>query len=329
MGLEGRAAYVMLTMLLVTMVMIMLRNMDSAANDVPVFAGFALMAVSAVVVVLTPADPLPMWATVFVVVAGPVSAIASIGGLPVDRFVWSTFAYSYVLSLLSVRGRLLAAWVGVASITTTTVVIAFAGNTSGAGVTGAIAPIGTVAAVSVFAVRMRPTLRSLHLLSDAATTRAVAEATVAAQNEERDRQLARLSEVARPLLERIASGQELSAADRTECRLREAELRDGLRAPQLAALATPARGARGRGVEVQLLDDGGLDGVPASVRSIVLFAAAAELDAVAEGTITVRVLPKGRRVLATVLVSGRSGDRRTEIASDGTVLTTAELTEAG
>ncbi|KAA0023679.1 hypothetical protein FOY51_07780 [Antrihabitans cavernicola] len=329
MGLHGRSGAVVLGMLLFTIAMIMLRNMDSADNDVPVIAGFALMAVAGVVVVVTPSDPLPLAATLFIVVAGPIATVASMGDHAADRFVWSTFAFSYVLSLLTVRGRLLWAWIGVASISIATVAVGFTGGMSAAGVAGAIAPIGTVAAVSVFAVRMRPTLESLRLLRKEATTRAAAEATIAAQSEERDRQLARLAEVARPLLERIVGGEELDAADRFECRLREAELRDGLRAPQLAGLAAAARGARGRGVEVQLLDDGGLEGVPAAVRSTVLFAAARELDAANAGSVTVRVLPKGRRNLATVLVSEPGEDRRTEVDGAGTVRTAAEATERG
>jgi hypothetical protein len=73
-----------------------------------------------------------------------------------------------------------------------------------------------------------------------------AEATRMAVDGERIRQLDR---VARPILERIAKGMVLSAAEREGCRLLEAELRDGLRAPQLmtAELSVAARGARGAG----------------------------------------------------------------------------------
>ena len=329
MGLQGRAGLVVLGMLLLTIVMIMLRDVATADYDGPVVGGFMLIALCATVVVLAPTDPLPLFPTLAVVITGPVATAMSIGGPHTDRFVWSTFAYSYILSLITVRGRLLLAWLGVALMSAATAAMGVVENVPAVGVAGAIAPVGTVAAVSVFAVRMQPTLHSLRRLRADATDRAAAEATIAAQSEERDRQLAKLSEVARPLLERIVSGQELSAADRIECRLREAELRDGLRAPQLAVLAGPARDARKRGVEVQLLDDGGLDGVPATVRSTVLLAAADELEAVDAGSVTVRVLPKGRRVLATVLVSGPGEDRRTEITSDGTVRTAAELTEAG
>ena len=329
MGLRGRSGLVVLGLLLFTIGMIMLRNMEFADNDIPVIIGFALMALTAIVVVLTPGDPLPLPATLVIVMVGPVATVASLGAPAVDRFVWSTFAYSYVLSLLTVRGRLLWAWVGVLLVSAAILTFGLGGGMSAAGVAGAIAPVGTVAAVSVFAVRMRPTLNSLRLLRKEATTRAAAEATIAAQSEERERQLARLAEVARPLLERIVGGEELDADTRAECRFREAELRDGLRAPQLAGLAAAARGARSRGVEVQLLDDGGFDGVSAAVRSTVLFAAAKDLDAANEGSVTVRVLPKGRRHLATVLVCEPGEDRRTEIDSAGSVRTSAEATELG
>ena len=154
--------------------------------------------------------------------------------------------------------------------------------------------------------------------------RAAAEATMAAENGERDRQLARLDKVARPILERIAEGAELTAAEREQCRLLEAELRDGLRAPQLVTdeLSSAARGARSRGVEVVLLDDGGFAGVPRWVRERVVEAATRELDAANTGSVTVRVLPMGRRILATVLANSDEQDRRTEIDAAGGVSVT-------
>jgi hypothetical protein len=49
----------------------------------------------------------------------------------------------------------------------------------------------------------------------------------------------------------------------------------------------------------------------------VIDTAARELDAANTGSVTVRVLPLGRRVLATVLAHAPDHDRRTEIDADG------------
>src|SRR5690606_40103107 len=111
---------------------------------------------------------------------------------------------------------------------------------------------------------------------------------------------AELDKVARPILERIAGGADLDPAERRECRLLEAELRDRLRAPELATeeIGRAARVARARGVEVVLLDDGGFADVPDAVREQVVELAVAELTRAESGTVTVRVLPPGRSMLA-------------------------------
>ncbi|WP_280385976.1 hypothetical protein [Nocardia wallacei] len=128
------------------------------------------------------------------------------------------------------------------------------------------------------------------------------------------------------MLERIAAGDDLTGTERHESRLLEAELRDSLRAPALttAALAAATRGARGRGVEVLLLDDGGLSEAADGLVSTVLDTAAQQLDKANAGSITVRILPPGRHVLATILVDGPSEMRRIEIDHEGIAHTLVE-----
>ncbi|WP_054814200.1 hypothetical protein [Nocardia arizonensis] len=325
LGLRGRAAWLFLIILEVTIVLYMARNFDTAPLGAAIVA-MLLVVVAGVLVLVLPVDPLPWPATVFVAVAGPVATILTILDVSRDwtRPVWTAFASSYVLAVLVLRGRLVAGWLGVVGIA---VVVAAFGLVAGmrAGViAGSVVPVATVAGVSVCAAIMRPTQRSLRLLREEATLRAAAEATMAAANGERDRQLARLDKLARPMLERIADGAELTAAEREQCRLLEAELRDGLRAPQLVTdeLSSAARGARARGVEVLLLDDGGFAGVPLWVRERVVHAATRELDAANSGSVTVRVLPTGRRIVATVLAHAADQDRRTEIDTAGAVSVT-------
>ncbi|MFD6674871.1 hypothetical protein ACFWDA_10925 [Rhodococcus zopfii] len=79
--------------------------------------------------------------------------------------------------------------------------------------------------------------------------------------------------------------------------------------------------ARRHGVEVFLLDDHGMDGAEPAVQERVRGAVADELAAVADGSVTVRVLPPGRAAMVSVLVSGDvvCGDtvRRAEFGPDG------------
>ncbi|MEV6321759.1 hypothetical protein AB0M45_11250 [Nocardia sp. NPDC051787] len=322
LGLRDRAAWLFLVILEATIVLYMVRNF-SESPLVAAIAALIVLALAGLVVVASPVDPLPWAATVFVAASGPLATILT--SFDVERGwskqVWTAFAASYVLAVLVLRGRLAAAWLGVAGIG---VVIAVVGVVAGLRVgvvVGSIVPVATVAGVSLFVAIMRPTQRSLRLLRDEATMRAAAEAGMAAENGERNRQLARLDAVARPILERIADGDELTAAEREQCRLLEAELRDGLRAPQLVTdqLSSAARGARSRGVEVVLLDDGGFTDVAPWVRQQVIDAATRELDAANEGSVTVRVLPTGRSILATVLATASDRDRRTEIDTTGAV----------
>lgn len=323
LGLRGGTVWLFLVLLELTIVLYMVRNLD-IAEPLPAVTALIVMVLAGALVLVVPGDPLPCPVTIFVALAGPVATALTTANLSVPRahhMVWTTFAISYLLAVLVLRGRMASAWAGVAGVG---VVIAIDGArawlTPGA-IVAAFVPIGTVIAISVFALIMRPTQRSLRQLREESTAQAAAEATMAAANAERVRQLARLDRVARPILERIAEGAALSVAEREQCRLLEAELRDGLRAPHLVTeeLSGAARGARARGVEVVLLDDGGFTDAPQWLRERVIEAATRELDAANDGTVTVRILPPGRRVLATVLAQARESDRRTEIDPAGAV----------
>ncbi|WP_051499357.1 hypothetical protein [Nocardia sp. BMG51109] len=323
LGLRGGTGGLFLLILELTIVLYMLRNL-SASPAWAVLLALLLQAIAGALVLVVAADPLPWPVTAFVVAAGPAATVLTVVTLDKDQaghMVWTTFATSYVMAVLALRGRMAAAWLGVVAVVAVDAATGIRiGATDGA-ISAALVPLGTVTAISVFVVIMRPTQRLLRILREEATIRATAEATMAAADSERIRQLSRLDRVARPILERIADGAELSPAEREECRLLEAELRDGLRAPQLMTdeLGGAARGARSRGVEVVLLDDGGFAGAPKWVRQRVIDAATRELDAANAGSVTVRVLPVGRRVLATVLANAPDHDQRTEIDTDGNV----------
>ncbi|MEV6276015.1 hypothetical protein [Nocardia sp. NPDC051832] len=331
LGLRDGSAWLFLIILELTIVLYMVRNL----SHVPLLAAAvaaALLVVAGVLVLVIPVDPLPWPATVFVTASGPVATAITTMDVQSgwSRPVWTAFASSYVLAVLVLRGRLGAAWLGVAGIAVVVVSAGIVGELRAGVMAGSVVPVATVAGVSVCAALMRPTQRSLRLLREEATMRAAAEAGMEAENGERDRQLARLDKVARPILERIADGVDLTAEEREQCRLLEAELRDGLRAPQLVTdeLSSAARGARSRGVEVVLLDDGGFAGVPRWVRERVIEAATKELDAANAGSVTVRVLPMGRRILATVLANAPDADRRTEIDTAGAVSVMTEACDA-
>lgn len=322
LGMRGRAGWVFQVGLAAT-IMLYTTPLAGSVPRAQFLVALVAMLGAGVVLVVCPGDPLPWRATVAVLTAGPVAVLAAhlnfAEGAP--RQPWTACAASFVLAALAVRGRIAAAWAGAAAVALALGFVAVVLDISVGSLFVMILPVACLAGATVCALILRPTQHSLRLLRDDAAMRAAAAATMAAERSERVRQLNRLDELARPMLERIADG-ELTPAEREECRLLEAELRDGLRAPQLITheLTAAARGARSRGVEVLLLDDGGFTGVAAGVRERVLELAVQELDAAGDGAVTVRVLPGGRRILATILASTPGGDRRTEIDRTGAVL---------
>lgn len=325
LGLRGRAGWLFLAVLELTILLYMIRNF-SVGERVPSAVGLTLLMVAGTVVLLIPGDPLPWPATGYVAGSGPV-AIALTTPEEVtgeSGQTWTVFAVSYVLAVLVLRNRMGAAWLGVGGAAMVLGLLATFSTVPVRSLVASIVPVATVAGVSMCVAILRPTQRSLRLLQEEAALRAAAEATLVAESGERLRQLARLDKAARPMLERIARGAELSAAEREQCRLLEAELRDGLRAPQLVTdrLSAAARCARTRGVEVVLLDDGGFAAVSDRVRRQVIETAIRELDAAETGSVTVRVLPVGRRIVATVLADTAEADRRTEIDATGAVVVT-------
>jgi hypothetical protein len=323
LGLRGRAAWLFLLVLELTLALYLVQDL-TAAPPLAVLGGAALMLTAGALVLVVPVDPLPVLVTVFVAAAGPVTTLLTAANLWSERahhLVWASYAASYLMSVLVLRGRLLGAWLGMAGVTLVIAVSGLRAALPFSAIVGSIVPVGTLIALSVFALVMRPTQRSLRILREESTIRAAASATMSAADGERIQQLARLDRLARPILERIAEGAVLTGTEREKCRLLEAELRDGLRAPQLVTdeLSDAARGARCRGVAVVLLDDGGFAGVPQWVRERVINAATRELDAANAGSVTVRVLPLGRRTLATVLAHAPDHDRRTEIDTSGNI----------
>ncbi|MBJ8346111.1 hypothetical protein [Antrihabitans sp. YC2-6] len=329
LGLKGRSGFVLLGLLLATIALIMTRNFESTNNRGSVAVAFLLMAPTAVVVVRAERDPLALPLTVLIVALGPALIALTARDMTSDRTIWTSFAYSYVLCLLVVRGRMLWAWCGVALMSCVAAAIGVREGFGADAFASSIAPAGTVAAVSLFAYKMQPTLQSLRALRHESTLRAAAAAMLVAENEERQRQLRRLDSVTRPVLETIARGEELDDSTREECRLLEAQLRDQLRAPELATetIARAARQARGRGVDVSLLAGGALADVSSSVRSTVREVIVDELNAVQTGTAFVRIRPVGRPVVATVLVRDKSTNRRVEIDASGTATVTVEPDE--
>ncbi|MFT2817039.1 hypothetical protein [Leifsonia sp. A12D58] len=233
---------------------------------------------------------------------------------------WHLGAITLVLLVMALRGRTGWAWVGyfvMAAVTVSWSVLNGLGAAEGFGLV--IRHAGTLLVGTLAAVSLHRTARTLAGLNREHNLRATQEATQTAAIGERKAQLDRINALARPALERLANPHVPGEAERADCLLVEAGLRDAMRARSLCLepLTSSARGARSRGIEVILLDDGG-DQPPPGIDALAAFLAA-ELDAVPCGRFTARLLPAGRADLATVVIES-DGHRMLSVLRNGTVL---------
>ncbi len=231
---------------------------------------------------------------------------------------WPLGASVAIYTFMCVRGRTLLAWTGLASMLGVTIHWSATGQGLGYGLSLAAVNVAPLLMATFFAFTIRPLGRSIFELREQPTLRVAAEAAASAVLDERDEQLRRLDEQARPLLARIVDGPDLFADERLVCELLEADLRDSLRARGLldGRLSQAARAARSRGVQVVMLDDRGDIELDGTAHAALAASAASQLDSICTGSATVRLLPAGRPLLATMLID--AGETyRVEYGHDG------------
>lgn len=142
---------------------------------------------------------------------------------------------------------------------------------------------------------------SRALRNNTATAQMQAQATEEA-NVTRDRVLDQIRSGVEPLLTRIAQRTEITDSDRLEASILEAEIRDRLRSPDIAtpSVERAAREARLRGVDVVILGlPESLEQSPDSASSVKI---ASVLRGIRSGRVTIRRLPVGREMYATIVV---------------------------
>ncbi|WP_161893860.1 hypothetical protein [Gordonia spumicola] len=286
-------------------------------------AMFGAIGVAVGLLLRAPGTPVVRWATVTAVAAEVVAAVAFVWAIvPVDRAAMMPFAGATAVigALFCFRGRVGSAWVAFAVVTA---VLGGAGQLRADGLHYLVEPqsgnLGILVMMTVFAAIVGPRAEQLFALR----RQAGRENTAFAVRAIRDHELARLDDRVRPLLQRIADGDPL---DPVECRLVESQLRDRIRAPGLdvPVVADAVWEARERAVRVLLLDDRGDRGAlarvdaPAGPLAAVRAAAVEALECAGPGDdVTVRLLPDGRRVFATITVASGGAVALREFGIDG------------
>ncbi len=171
---------------------------------------------------------------------------------------------------------------------------------------------------SLFAVTLRRQVGRINTTRALTVQLAAEQADAAARGIERDEQLAYLATTARPLLEALGGNGSVDHLAE-QARLVEARLRDRIRARALASeeVLDAAERARARGVEVTLLDDGGLDARDPDLVRSVRATVVSRLEQIRAGRITVRILPPGRPSVCTIVEDSPRGVERIEVPVGG------------
>lgn len=230
---------------------------------------------------------------------GAVLLLVATGG-DLDGRTWNVQVGALYLSLLLVRGRYRLAWAAYALHTGLLVTVAVT--------TGQAEDLPALLALPAAAMgtgvywrgTLRANARSAELARRAADE---AEVAAAAHRTAAARALAQLADVrslARDTLDDLRRADALTDGLRRRSARLEVTVREGLRAPRLAAepVSGATRRARDRGLVVRLLDDS--QGAP--VDAAVLERITDVLDETARGEVVVRLAPPGRDYAATVLL---------------------------
>lgn len=336
LGLRSTAARIVLGAYIATFLLLALTTaptVEALWTEIPAWIVISTAAIS---LIKTAGDPLPYRTTLALTLAGPISInlVSAVAPVPIDGLLqlWPLAAATAIYTYLCVRGRTVWAWLGMAATLASCAWWAQrTGQGAGYGIEISAINLAPLLMATFFAWTIRPAARDIFALREQTVVRVAAEATDTAILDERDRQLRRLDELARPLLERLATEDDISDEQRLACTLLEAHLRDTLRAPilDIVGIAVAARAARARGVDVILLDDHGMDETPAPVRAQIIAAVLTALNRSVDGTLTIRVSPPQRDTLLTILHRRSEDTLRSEYGLGGALRTAAEMSAVG
>lgn len=324
LGMHTPAARLLVTVYIVAITIITVASRHGVSAMWPSLLALVILSAATVGLLTVPGDPLPRAATAAMTAAGPIACALTLSAVPVPLESslqgWTHGAATTICCFMCVRGRIFSAWIGLVSVAAAYAAwTTYAGFGPTQGVLWVRLEIGPVGMATLLALTLRPNVRMIFELRDAAARRIATQSAAAAAVDERDAQLARLDNLARPMLERIAAGGELDRAEQQRCGLLEAHLRDLLRAPALAdpVITELVQDARSRGVDVVLIDDHAMDDADEEVQRRVRAHVADALCASQSGAVRVRILPPDRRSIASIVIQDGDIASRAEYGHDG------------
>lgn len=249
------------------------------------------------------------WAVFALALLVPLTMSAAMpSGREVGFSTWHVSGIATVMAVLIVRQHEVLAWLGVTFMIVETLLWGGLAVLFNSGVFGAfLLVLATQATSSILssAAKAASDFRELSIVTNAQT------AASTAARVERQRRIQQTLKEALPLLQKVVdSGGKLTRPEAKQALLKELELRDQIRGRALLIddLVLATRAARERGVEVQLLDDGGLDNVAEPRRFEILQRVARELGNVALGKVVIRAVA-GESWLLSMVALRKDADK--------------------
>ena len=257
-------------------------------------------------IILRPGIEMGWLLAVLAVVGAVTTAIVANAGIGAGET--GTYASWYVggmgvlLGIVAVRGQAIFAWIAAILVTLVVVQAAGLGGILTAGVVGMVV---LIAAGQGTARALRRADRELAELQESEKTSQIAIWSAESSARERRSRLQNVLEQALPALSQISSKSgKLTHSERESLLNLEANLRDEIRGRSLVndEVRKAVTAARFRGIQVLLLDEGGLDALTEKERKHVLSKVASAIDSVKEGKVTVRS-PRGEAFVVTVVAT--------------------------
>ena len=217
-----------------------------------------------------------------------------------DYATWYVLGVGTILGGMAVRGQRMLAWFGLIILVGEIATWGGLESLASTGLPGVLSLLVTGHAVSVGVERAVASTTELNRLAEVS---AAETAAMEAASQVRSTLLEKTLRTALPALNLIAAlGGSLTEQQKSEALLLEAGLRDEIRGEALLndAMRKAIKDARQRGVEVLVLDEGGLSGLSETEREIILNRAAASFVNVSAGRLTVRA-PQGEEWRITVV----------------------------
>jgi hypothetical protein len=314
LGMNRWGAWALGAALVTTMALTVGGPATSAQSTPLLVTSMVIAALGVVGVIAIRTDPMSAATGWIIGATGPAACVITCLALPVPVTNMNKLNVLgvgvAVAAYLCVRGRTGVAWVSLASMIAVVVcwsTMTGQGPLLGLGLAGP--NIAVLGMATLFAVIMRPAAEQIRKLRNDAI--AETEGIEAAKAERAERELRRreLGELAFPILSAVADRQPFLDEHLSEIKLVDGQLRDGIlaRALQVPAVIAAARGARSRAVDVRMFDDGGMSDVDVELLDALREAAAEALRQAEDGSVTIRIQPAGRDVLATVVAERADG----------------------